>query len=114
MSYVPFLLAATVSEALPHLLGFLVVITTLAALLGLCVVVSTVLNKYMPAPVTVPRQVNKPSPSAHDGIPEKTVLVIAAAVAAVTVKQRIVSIKPQNSSWSQAGRQQIQSSHNIR
>ena len=114
MSYVPFLLAATVSEALPHLLGFLVVIATLAALLGLCVAVSTVLNKYMPAPAAAPRQVSKSSTPAHAGIPEETIIVIAAAVAAVSQKQRIVSIKPQNSSWSQAGRQQIHSSHNIR
>jgi Na+-transporting methylmalonyl-CoA/oxaloacetate decarboxylase gamma subunit len=114
MSFVPFLLAATVSEALPHLLGFVVVITTLAALLGLCVTVSTIINKFMPAPVAAPRQVSKPRTPVHDGIPEETVLVIAAAVAAVAQKQRIVSIKPQSSSWSQAGRQQIHSSHNIR
>lgn len=105
-----------VSDAVPYLTGFLVVLVTLTVLMGLCMAVSKILQLVMPAPAA-PQPVAKPAATApvNNGVPPEIVAVIAAAVATtVGKKQRIVSIKPQNSSWSQAGRQQIHSSHNIR
>jgi sodium pump decarboxylase gamma subunit len=105
-----------VSDAAPYLTGFLVVLVTLAVLMGLCMAVSKILQQVMPAPAA-PQPVAKPAATApvNDGVPPEIIAVIAAAVATtVGKKQRIVSIKPQNSSWSQAGRQQIHSSHKIR
>lgn len=106
----------TVSDAVPYLTGFLVVLVTLSVLMGLCMAVSKVLLLVMPAPAA-PQPMAKPAAKApaNDGISPEILAVIAAAVATtVGQKQRIVSIKPQNSSWSQAGRQQIHSSHNVR
>lgn len=105
-----------VSDAAPYLTGFLVVLITLAVLMGLCMAVSKILQLVMPAPAA-PQPVAKPTAAnpLNDGVPPEIVAVIAAAVVAtVGKKQRIVSIRPHNTSWSQAGRQQIQTSHNIR
>jgi len=104
-----------ISDAAPYLTGFLVVLFTLAALMGVCMGVSKILKLVMPEPVA-PKPMARPAAApVNDGVPPEIVVVIAAAVAAtVGKKQRIVSIRPKNSSWSQAGRQQIHSSHNIR
>ena len=105
-----------VSDAVPYLTGFLVVVVTLAVLMGLCMAVSKILQLVMPEPAA-PQPVARPAATTpvNDGVPPEIVAVIAAAVATtVGQKQRIISIKPQNSSWSQAGRQQIHSSHKIR
>ena len=104
-----------VSDAVPYLTGFLVVLVTLAVLMGVCMSVSKILLKVQPEQAE-PKPVVKPASSAtNDVVPPEVVAVIAAAVATtVGKKQRIVSIRPQNSSWSQAGRQQIHSSHNVR
>ena len=105
---------ATVSDALPYVMGFAVVVVTLAILWALCASTGVILQKLLPpAPVAQPvaarRQV------ADGSLPPETLVVIAAAVTAVTGKpRRIVSVQPHNPAWSQAGRQQIQSSHNIR
>lgn len=102
------------SDAAPYLTGFLVVVVTLSALMGVCMGVSKVLQQVMPEPAA-PKPVSKKAAPVDEGVPPEVIVVIAAAVAAtVGKKQRIVSIRPQNSSWSQAGRQQIHSSHNVR
>ncbi len=96
-----------VSDAVPYLTGFLVVVVTLAVLMGLCMAVSKILQLVMPEPAA-PQPVARPAATTpvNDGVPPEIVAVIAAAVATtVGQKQRIISIKPQNSSWSQAGRQ---------
>ena len=56
-----------------------------------------------------------PAPAEPVGIAPDILAVIAAAVAAVTGQQyRIISVKPQSSSWERAGRQAVLSSHRIR
>ncbi len=56
-----------------------------------------------------------PSPVAPAAIPPQTVAVIAAAVHYMLgEKHKIISIKPQDSSWEKAGRQAVLSSHRIR
>ena len=111
----------TVSDALPHLLGMLLVILTLAVLWGVCVLTATLIRTFTPAvaaptpaPSTAPPSASLTTEDPRKPAPE-IVAVIAAAVATVTgPSHRIVSIKPQSSSWEKAGRQSIISSHNIR
>ena len=121
MMQLPTLLAAevvskpTVSDALPHLLGFVVVLVTLVVLWGICLLIGAILQKVMPpAAVTPPKTV--PAKALEDGsIAPETLVVIAAAVAAVTGKpRRIISLQPHHPAWSQAGRQEILSSHKVR
>ena len=53
--------------------------------------------------------------AAEPTIPAHTVAVIAAAVySMIDDKYKIISIKPQDSSWEKAGRQAILTSHRIR
>lgn len=114
LSYTP-LEKAGVSDAAPYLTGFLVVIVTLAVLMGVCMAVSKILQTFQPEPAA-PKPMAKPAANlADDVVPPEIIAAIAAAVTTtVGKKQRIVSIRPQNSSWSQAGRHQIHSSHNVR
>ncbi len=105
---------ATVSDALPHVMGFVIVVVTLAILWALCASTGVILQKLLP-PTPVAQPAAAKTRAADDALPPETLVVIAAAVAAVTGKpRRIVSVQPHNPAWSQAGRQQIQSSHNIR
>ena len=142
MSFASSLLAYTplenpgMSDALPYLTGFLVVVFTLCVLLSLCVFVSKVLQQIIPEPVS-PKTAARPlaatpvnddipaeimavitaaaAATVSDNVPAEIVAVIAAATATVVGDpHRVVSIKPHNSTWSQAGRQQLHSSHNIR
>lgn len=115
----PILVAAVaekvpVSDALPYLMGFVVVVVTLAILWGLCASTGLILQKVMPpAPVAQPTAAR--SQVGNDSVPPEVLVVIAAAVtAAVGKPRRIVSVQPHNPAWSQAGRQQIHSSHNLR
>lgn len=106
----------SVGAALPHLLGMLLVIVTLAALWGVCVLSATLIKTFAPAPAAPAPAKAAPQPAAvPDGPPPEIVAVISAAVAAVTDSaHRIVAIKPQSSSWAKAGRQSVLSSHKIR
>ena len=62
---------------------------------------------------TTPRCVDPPLPDS--AIPAHLIAVIAAAVySALDDRHRIISIKPQNSSWEKAGRQAVLTSHRIR
>lgn len=107
----------SVSDALPHLLGMLLVILTLAALWGVCALSATLIKALIPEPA--PATPAKATPDVPNpvttGIPPEIVAVITAAVASVTgPSHRIVSVKPQSSSWAKAGRQSVLSSHRIR
>lgn len=108
----------SVMDALPHLAGMLMVMITLTILWGVCAFTAKLIQILMP-PVarTAPAPAAKVPPAAAeiDAIPPEIVAVIAAAVATTTGKQvRILSIKPQTSSWEKAGRQSVLSSHRIR
>lgn len=132
MPAIPTLLANAAGEshsfadAVPHLLGFVVVLATLFTLLKLCTLVSKILQYLESTPeppkpedlaaAIVAATPTRASSTGDDSISPEILAVIAAATAAVVGHQahRVVSIKPQNSSWSQAGRHQLQASHNIR
>ena len=122
------------SISLPYLMGFVVVVVTLAVLMGLCMGVGTILQRVMPD-AGVPKPILKPeaapATTADEISPEILAVLTAAAIASEPTSEiatviaaaaatmidephRVISIKPQNSSWGQAGRQQIHSSHNIR
>lgn len=113
----------SVSDALPHLVGMLLVIITLAVLWGVCAFTATLIRTFMPvAAPPAPAMAATSSLDAAGSIDEEPqkiapeiVVVIAAAVAATTgPSHRIVSIKRQSSSWAKAGRQSVLSSHRIR
>lgn len=132
MSAIPTLLAnaagesRSVADALPHLLGFVVVLATLFTLLKLCTLVSKILQHLEsapepPTPEDMAAAIAAATPATvrsteDDSMSPELVAVIAAATAAVVGHHahRVVSIKPHSSTWSQAGRQQLQASHNIR
>ena len=104
-----------VSDALPYLLGFVVVLVTLSILMGLCMLIGSILKNFEPAPEAPQRVVKRARQDARDEvIPTEVVAVIAAAVATVTGNRKIISIKPRQSSWGHSGRQRVQSSHSIR
>ena len=121
------------SISLPYLMGFVVVVATLAILMGLCMGIGSILQRVMPEagatkpilkPAATPAVDGDISPEilavltaaamASEPTDEIATVIAAAAAAMIDEPHRVVSIKPQNTSWSQAGRQQIQSSHNIR
>jgi Na+-transporting methylmalonyl-CoA/oxaloacetate decarboxylase gamma subunit len=101
----------SVLDALPHLAGMLMVMITLTILWGVCAFTAKLIQVLMPpaAPAAEAGQ------AAADTIPPEILAVIAAAISTVGGKKvRIVSIKPQSSSWEKAGRQSVLSSHRIR
>ncbi len=146
MNYLPILAAAaeevgqshSVSSAVPHLLGMVLVIITLTALWGVCVLAARLINALAPQPVIPsPPAVAAPAPAAAapapaaaapapaeaapapaelvTGIPPEIIALITAAVASFTsTPHRIVSVRPQSSNWANAGRQSVLSSHRIR
>ena len=124
------------SISLPYLMGFLVVVLTLATLMGLCMGIGVLVQRFAPEETT-PKPATRLTPASAETTDEispeiLTVLSAAAAtmndqpsdvistVIAATVAtminepHKVISIKPQDSSWSQAGRQQVLSSHNLR
>jgi len=98
------------------MMGFLVVLMTLATLWLICVAIGKVLERSAPEPTVVKSRAASPSASDEvDAVSLETLVVIAAAVeAAAGSGRRIVSVKQQNTSWYAAGRDQIQNSHKIR
>lgn len=112
---------ASISDALPHLAGMLMVMITLSILWGVCAITAKLVHTFLPEPAPSPAA--KPAPRtaapaaapATSGIAPEIVAVIAAAVAASTGRShRIVSIKPMSTSWERAGRQSVLTSHRIR
>ena len=99
---------------------------------GFCLLSYLIKRSAPPAivPVTVPTHAATPAPAAvptptpvaaavsanaEAGIPAAIIAVIAAAVQTMLdEKHKIISIKPQDSSWEKAGRQAVLSSHRIR
>lgn len=123
------LLASTsVLDALPHLVGMLMVMLTLAILWGLCASVAKLIHVLGPAPVAAAAPVKAaaapvkaaaaPIPATTprpEAIPPEIVAVIAAAVVTVTgPSRRIISIRSQSTSWEKSGRQSVLTSHRIR
>ena len=116
----------TFLSGFPHLIGMLVVLTTLAGLWGVCSLTAWLIKTLVPEPVaeTVapvpPVDVERPrplaaAPVATAGIAPEIVAVIAAAVhTAVGKGHKIVAIRPQDSNWEKAGRQSVLGSHRIR
>jgi glutaconyl-CoA decarboxylase len=117
---------ASVMDAAPHLAGMLMVMLTLTILWGVCVLTAKLIQLLLPAATPhlaqaaahpAPDRLNQRllSEDTADGISPELVAVIAAAVATMAGPQhRIVSIKPQTSSWEKAGRQAVLGSHRIR
>ncbi len=125
-------------SALPHLLGMIVVLATLALLWGLCVLTSKVIRLLLPgqyAPEGKPAPiVASPAPAAaapvspemvaalaavaHEragGVPPEIVAVIAGAVhMAVGKGSRVVAIRPGDGSWEKAGRHAVFGSRRLR
>ena len=112
-------IATSIMDALPHLGGMLMVITTLGILWGVCAVTAKLINILLPNEKATATP-SAPQPAANslsedDHIPSEIAAVIAAAVVTVTGRaHQIVSIKHQNSNWERAGRQSILTSHRIR
>jgi len=122
------------SISLPYLMGFVVVLVTLAALMGICMGIGAIIQRYLPdggtstfatKPTLAPATISDDIPPeiltvltaaamACEPTDNITTVIVAAAATMIDEPHRVISIKPQNTSWSQAGRQQIQSSHNIR
>jgi len=102
-------------DALPHLAGMIMVMITLTILWGVCAFTAKLIQILMPPAAPTPVPVTEAVPTATNTIPPEIVAVIAAAVAtAAGTKVRIISIKPQTSSWEKAGRQSVLGSHRIR
>jgi Na+-transporting methylmalonyl-CoA/oxaloacetate decarboxylase gamma subunit len=127
MQFIPILAVAekfstSVMDALPHLAGMLMVLTTLTILWGVCALTAKLVHVLMPEQTAVAGAVPAaktaatPRPAVAAGMPPEIVAVIAAAVATTTGDQpvRIVSIKPMSTSWEKAGRQSVLTSHRIR
>lgn len=116
----PTLASTSFLEALPHLVGMLMVMVTLAILWGVCALVARLIHVLAPAPVAAAAPVKAAAiiPATTAGpetIPPEIVAVIAAAVATVTgPDRRIISIRSQSTSWEKSGRQSVLTSHRIR
>ncbi len=114
----------SVTDALPHLVGMLIVLLTLCLLWGLTVLLSRLVawiqsRAALAQPAGLPAAVGKvrtPAPApAVEGVPPEVVAAISAALATIYGgPRRIISLKPMNPSWEKAGRQSILSSHRIR
>ena len=114
---------AGIFDSLAHFVGSLVIIASLVWS-GFCLL-SYLLRRGTPASrhvataaAAIPRQA-APAPQAavtpDAAIPDAIIAVIAAAVQTMLdEKHKIISIKPQDSSWEKAGRQAVLSSHRLR
>jgi Na+-transporting methylmalonyl-CoA/oxaloacetate decarboxylase gamma subunit len=114
-------------DALPYMMGMLVVMVALAILWGICAATGWVTCRLMPA--ARPKSAEAPAPASQTAAEPQTkgiaedpneispeiLAVIAAAVATTVGKpHRIISIKPMSTSWERAGRQSVLTSHRIR
>ncbi len=107
---------ASLADALPHLLGMVMVFATLAILWGLCALTAKLVQKFTPAPAApIPATAAAPAPIEPLGpTPEIIAAITAAVTATVGAKTRIISIRPDNNQWGSAGRQSVLTSHRIR
>jgi Na+-transporting methylmalonyl-CoA/oxaloacetate decarboxylase gamma subunit len=111
----------SVMDALPHLVGMLMVFATLAILWGVCALSAKLIQVFLPEPALKPATIKPtPLPVVQSGVedagtPPEIIAAIAAAVACFTgPSHRIVSIRCQSTSWEKAGRQSVLTSHKIR
>ena len=126
--HAPNLLAAALAvslssmfDTLVHIVGTVIIIASVLWS-GYCLLAYLARRSAPAAPAPLPanqplRATPRPAEPAQPGsaIPDHIVAVIAAAVySALDDKHRIISIKPQDSSWEKAGRQAILTSHRIR
>ena len=99
-------------QASEHLVGFLIVLIALTLLWG----ATSLMGKIFAA--FAPKAEEKPAPLAAFAISEEEdedlVVISAAAAELLGDRHRIVSIRPQSSSWGQQGRREIHASHKIR
>jgi Na+-transporting methylmalonyl-CoA/oxaloacetate decarboxylase gamma subunit len=100
-------------HASEHLVGFLIVVMALCLLWGATALLGKVFAASEPAAAESP-----PAPQATFAAPqeedEDLVVIAAAAAAILGGRHRVVSIRPQISSWGAQGRRDIHASHNIR
>jgi Na+-transporting methylmalonyl-CoA/oxaloacetate decarboxylase gamma subunit len=111
--------STSVMDALPHLAGMFMVMSTLTILWGVCALTAKLVHRFVPEPAAAVTPAAKPAatpqPAAPVGLSPEIVAVVAAAVAtAIGQSHRIISIKPISSSWERAGRQSVLTSHRIR
>lgn len=99
-------------QATEHLVGFLIVLMALTLLWGATALMGKLFAAF------APKAEAKPAPMAAFATSEEEdedLVVVATAVAQMLdERHRIVSIRPQASSWGQQGRREIHASHNIR
>ncbi|MBT8044563.1 MAG: OadG family protein [Verrucomicrobiae bacterium] len=106
---------ASLADALPHLMGFLVVLVTLIMLWAICAITGRVVRASFPEKEPSVRPTPSPVKTNEGNVSPEILTVIAAAVhASVGSTRRIVSVQPHNPAWNQAGRQQIYQSHKVR
>ena len=126
-----------ISVSLPYLMGFVVVIVTLSILMGICMGIGQLVQRYFPdtpsckqatpTPAMAPAEETDQIPdhiltviaaataAMCEDIPHRIVAVIAASAATVVDEpHKIITIKENSTAWSQEGRHQIQTSHNLR
>ncbi|MDP0500152.1 MAG: OadG family transporter subunit [Verrucomicrobiota bacterium JB022] len=120
MHFLPVLAVATLSDSLPHLVGFAIVLVVLAALWAMTAVVGLVIPK--PAPVAAKAAKAAPAPApqpkaAAAAADDSEELAVISAVVAMLMDDRahrIVSIRKSGTDWSREGRRQHHASHRIR
>lgn len=117
----------SIVDALPYMMGMLMVMVALAILWGICAATGwltcRLMPKARPEPAEGPAKAMQPAIEAQakgltedpNEISPEILAVIAAAVATTVGKShRIISIKPMSTSWERAGRQSVLTSHRIR
>jgi hypothetical protein len=102
---------ATFWSAMPHLLGMLMVMLSLAILWWVCSLTALLVRIF----ITAKGKTDSPQPEESSAIPPEMLAVItAAANSAIGRDYKTVSIKSQDSNWERAGRQSVLTSHKIR
>ena len=115
---IAFLNLSGMFDRLVHFVGTVVIIASV--IWSAYCLASYLIRRLSPAalpastpPRPTPRTVAAALPEPN--IPDRLIAVIAAAVySALDDKHRIISIKPQDTSWEKAGRQAVLTSHRIR
>lgn len=100
-------------EASEHLIGFLIVLMTLSVLWGLTSLIGKVFANVGTAPKAA-TAAPAPAPAAAEELDEDLVVVATAAAQLLGEPHRVISIRPQASSWGKQGRQDIHASHKVR
>lgn len=99
-----------------YLVGFFLVIATLAAMWGLCSLIGLYFRGQDKgaAPLSSPDEA--PRPAGELPLPDHVLLAVIAAAADSVVRApvRVVSIRTTSTDWSREGRRQIFGSHRVR